>query len=82
MKLSSAHSILKIEADEELIPVESSTYSTLNYLIEFKKAAKPFQLNKQCPVLAYNHAVSQQQQQIGRQSTCPFDWVIDVDPNR
>ena len=33
--------------------------------------------SRQCPVLSYHPG-----SEIGHQASCPFDWVVDIDPNR
>ena len=45
-----------------------------NRKMELKKSIR---LSPQCPVLSYHPG-----SEIGHQSTCPFDWVVDIDPNR
>jgi len=35
------------------------------------------QHHNQCPVLSYHPG-----SEIGHQASCPFDWVVDMDPNR
>lgn len=95
---TAAHSIIRADEDSSVDESSTSTsviiefeddashFTTLQPTKWEQSGSKRFERalgsrssenHHQCPVLSYHPG-----SEIGHQASCPFDWVVDMDPNR